>query len=133
MKQLSTGLVMVIVIGLSSLSARAQENEDAKKDDAKSETKEAAPDMMDEGMRGGRDMMAGNDHMEEMAKSMTAMAQTCETMMQREMRAYPWVLAGGATVATLATMSLALFIVLEIQWIRHWHRRLKTGQGIGSR
>ncbi|MEX2139130.1 MAG: hypothetical protein WD894_07715 [Pirellulales bacterium] len=124
---------MVVVIGLSSLSAPAQENEDAKKDDAKPETKEAAPDMMKDGTPGQGEMMDGDDNMEEMAKSMTAMAQTCETMMQREMRTYPWVLVGGATVGTLATMSLALFIVLEIQWIRHWHRRLKTGQGSASR
>lgn len=133
MKRLSTALVIGLVVALMNCSVRAQEREDARKDDAKPETKERASDMMQEEITGQSGMMQADPNMKEMAKSMTAMAEACETMMLREMRAYPWVLAGCAVVGTLATVALALFIVLEIQWIRHWHRRLKAGETNATR
>ena len=34
--------------------------------------------------------------------------------------------AAAVVVGTLATAALALFVVLEIQWIRFWGLRIKT-------
>jgi len=47
-------------------------------------------------------------------------------MMQMEMCYTLLKLAALALVGTLVAAALALFVVLEIQWIRYWHRRLKA-------
>lgn len=50
----------------------------------------------------------------------------CQPMMQMEMCYTLLKLAALALVGTLVAAALALFVVLEIQWIRYWHRRLKA-------
>ncbi|RIK74655.1 MAG: hypothetical protein DCC68_22625 [Planctomycetota bacterium] len=62
--------------------------------------------------------------MEHMAEAMASMAETCDTMMQREMAGYPWKMAAIAVLALLAAMSLALFVVLEILCIRFFYLRI---------
>lgn len=64
--------------------------------------------------------------MKEMARSMKSMADMCRMMMEREMQFRPVWIAVAAVVGTLLTVALALFVVLEIQWIRHWNHRLKS-------
>lgn len=72
-----------------------------------------------------RQMMEQSKQMEEMAKAMTSMAQMCEAMMKMEMQNHPLkvavVAAGGSLLATV----LVLFVVLEIQWIRYFHLRIR--------
>lgn len=62
--------------------------------------------------------------MEHMAEAMASMAETCDTMMQQEMAGYPWKIAAIAVLVLLAAISLALFVVLEILWIRLFYFRI---------
>ena len=64
--------------------------------------------------------------MDTMAKSMTSMADMSRMMMENEMKGAPLKMVALAILATLGTTVLALFVVLEIQWIRFWSFRIKT-------
>lgn len=72
-----------------------------------------------------RQMIEQSKQMEQMAKAMTSMAQMCETMMTMEMKNHPLKVAAVSIVGGLLTIALFLFVVLEVEWIRYWHRRLK--------
>jgi hypothetical protein len=61
--------------------------------------------------------------MQSMAKSMTAMADTCRLMMEMEMKSWPVKVAAMAIVGPLVVIALLLFVVLEVQWIRFWRTR----------
>lgn len=64
--------------------------------------------------------------MREMAKAMKSMADMCQMMMQGEMRFRPYWITTGIVAGVLLTIALVLFVVLEVQWIRFWHVRIKT-------
>jgi hypothetical protein len=63
---------------------------------------------------------------DKMAESMTAMAQMCQTMMQREHATLRYALIGGCVLGVLLAIALILFIVLEIQWIRFFGVRIRA-------
>jgi hypothetical protein len=69
---------------------------------------------------------AQTDKMDRMADAMTAMAQMCQTMMQREDRTLRYVVIGACVVGAFLLIALILFIVLEVQWIRFFGLRIKT-------
>jgi len=48
----------------------------------------------------------------------------CAGMMERAMKAYPWMLAYGVVFGVLSLVALALLVVLEILWIRLWSLRV---------
>lgn len=64
--------------------------------------------------------------MEEMASSMTAMADMCREMMQREAAMRPYKMAAAVSLGGLLLVALVLFVVLEVYWIRHWRRVVNT-------
>lgn len=72
----------------------------------------------------GQQMVAQPEFVE-MAKSMKSMADMCQTMMEKEMAGRPWKVAAVAVVGILGTAALALFVVLEVQWIRYWGIRIR--------
>jgi hypothetical protein len=57
--------------------------------------------------------------------AMSGMAEMCRTMMERSMAAMPYMMVAGAIFAGLIATALVLFVVLEIQWVRHWALRNK--------
>lgn len=63
--------------------------------------------------------------MEEMASAMMAMANMCREMMQREAAMQPYKTAAAVSLGGLLLVALVLFVVLEVYWIRDWHRVLK--------
>jgi hypothetical protein len=63
--------------------------------------------------------------MDQMAQSLTSMAEMCKTMMQMEMKSLPLKTASLVIIGLLLTVALVLFVLLEIQWLRFWHRRNK--------
>jgi acid phosphatase family membrane protein YuiD len=65
-------------------------------------------------------------NMNNMATTVTRMAEVCEQMMQKEMRHAPYKLAAGIGLGVLITLILALLLVLEIQWIVYWSRLLRA-------
>ncbi|MDI1300965.1 MAG: hypothetical protein PSX71_03580 [bacterium] len=58
--------------------------------------------------------------------AMMRMADMCEQMMKRSMAVMPYALAAGIGLGILLTLALLLLIVLEVQWIIFWRRRLKA-------
>src|SRR5438045_24112 len=82
--------------------------------------------MASQSMQGQQSMMGAAPEMKEMSNSMKAMSDMCQMMMQREMAARPWKIAVLASVGTLGLLALALFVMLEIQWIRFWSLRVRT-------
>lgn len=77
----------------------------------------------------GMDEMGSMMPMQSMAESMKAMADMCRHMMQREMAMRPYKMAAGALFGLLLTVALILLIILQVQWIVHWKRRLSAAQG----
>ena len=41
------------------------------------------------------------------------------------MQRWPYLMAAGIVLGTLLTIALVLFVILEIQWIRFWHLRIR--------
>jgi len=70
--------------------------------------------------------MESSMKMDKMADAMTSMAEMCQTMMQGEMKMMPWKIGAGVIVGSILTLALALFVVLEVQWIRYWGLRIKS-------
>lgn len=64
--------------------------------------------------------------MNEMATALTRMAEMCEQMMRMEMKMMPIKMAAGIFFGLLLTTALVLLVVLEVQWIRYWKRRLQA-------
>lgn len=71
-------------------------------------------------------MMQHMQEMDTMAKSIKSMADVCRMMMEKEMRSRPLKMAALSVLGTLGVAALALFVALEIQWIRFWSVRIKT-------
>jgi len=69
-----------------------------------------------------------SSEMREMARSMKSMADMCQMMMERADKIRPYLMVALAVVGILFTIAVALFIVLEIQWIRFWNLRIKSEQ-----
>lgn len=63
-----------------------------------------------------------------MDTSMMRMAEMCERMMKQSMAAMPYAMSAGIGLGILLTLALLLLIVLEVQWIIFWRRRLKARQ-----
>lgn len=64
--------------------------------------------------------------MKEMARTVTRMAEMCETMMKKEKEALPYLGAASITLGTLIFAVLVLLVVLQMQWIIYWGRLLKA-------
>jgi len=62
--------------------------------------------------------MAGMD-------SMKRMADMCQEMMKGEKAMMPYIIGTSVLFGLLLFIALVLFIVLEIQWIKHWTRMLR--------
>ena len=62
----------------------------------------------------------------EMARTVTRMAEMCETMMKKEKAALPYLGAVAVTLSTLLFVILVLLVVLQVQWIIYWNRLLKA-------
>jgi hypothetical protein len=67
--------------------------------------------------------------MRRMAESLTAMADMCQAMMREEMAGMALKRVLVTVSAVLLAIALLLFIVLEVYWIRHWHRKLSRPDG----
>ena len=63
--------------------------------------------------------------MDSNSDSMKQMAEMCMRMMQSEKAAMPYIISVSVLFGLLLFVALVLFIVLEIQWIKHWSRVLK--------
>lgn len=104
--------MLLIIVGLSPLAATAQP------------ATQPASHMSGMNMAGqGQAQSAQTD---KMADAMTAMAQTCQTMMQREHEMLRYAVIGGSVIGVLLLIALILFIILEIQWIRFFGVRIQT-------
>jgi tellurite resistance protein TehA-like permease len=49
----------------------------------------------------------------------------CQMMMKMEMRSRAYKICAFVLFGVLITVALVLLIVLEVQWIKYWHRLLK--------
>lgn len=67
-------------------------------------------------------MQSGNT----MDDTMMRMAELCEQMMKKSMAVMPYVFAVGIGLASLLMLALLLLVILEVQWIIIWARRLKA-------
>jgi hypothetical protein len=62
---------------------------------------------------------------DKMADSVTNMAEMCMMMMQQQMSGMPAKMGAAMVIGVLLLVTLVLFIVLEVQWIRYWSRVIK--------
>lgn len=92
---------------------------------------ESAPDTQSMPLQHGdqpQEMGAmGSMSMQSMAESMKAMADLCRQMMQQEMAMRPYKMVVGAVFGLLLLTALSLLVVLQVQWIIYWKRRLAAG------
>ena len=58
--------------------------------------------------------------------SMKQMAEMCQKMMRNEEAAMPYIVGISVVFGLLLFIALVLFIVLEIQWIKYWSRKLRS-------
>ena len=70
--------------------------------------------------------MEGMQKMDKMADSVTKMSEMCQMMMEKEMATMHYKIAAGVTIVSLFTVALVLLVILEIQWIIYWGRKLKS-------
>jgi hypothetical protein len=117
------GAALIVIIGLLPLVVTAQPSTQPSTRPA-----QMSGGMMDRSSSGigGQGQPVQMDRMDKMAESMTAMAQMCQTMMQREDRALRYVAIGACVLGILLAAALILFIVLEVQWIRFFGVRTRT-------
>lgn len=121
MSQIKLILVIVaLLLAIPVATCWSQENDQADAS-AQTETEETDRSSQDE-----QPMMESSMKMDKMADAMTSMAEMCRTMMQGEMKMMPWKIGAGVIVGSILTLALALFVVLEIQWIRYWGLRIKS-------
>jgi len=64
--------------------------------------------------------------MDKMADSVTKMSEMCQMMMQKEMGSARCKIVAGITFGVVLFLDLLLLVVLEIQWIVYWSRKLKA-------
>jgi len=70
--------------------------------------------------------MQGMEGMDKMADSVTKMSEMCQIMMKKEMAGAHYKMAAGAAFGVVLFLDLLLLVVLEIQWIIYWGRKLKS-------
>ena len=63
--------------------------------------------------------------MDSTSDSMKQMAEMCQKMMRNEEAAMPYIVGISVVFGLLLVIALVLFIVLEIQWIKYWSRKLR--------
>ena len=110
-------IVLVLTL-LSSIAAAQQE--------AEPQSSMPKMPMMQRGE--GGEQPESSPKMEHMADAMASMAQACETMMKREMAAFPLKMAALGIVGVILSISLILLVVLEVQWIRLLGLRIKQAK-----
>lgn len=71
---------------------------------------------------------SGHENMDKMASTVTRAAEMCETMMKKEMAAAPYKMVACIGFGVLLLIALVLFVILEVQWIKYWHRKLQSGK-----
>lgn len=49
----------------------------------------------------------------------------CAMMMKEKMAMRPWIIAAFSVFGSLVSLALLLLVILEVQWIRYWSKRLK--------
>jgi hypothetical protein len=64
--------------------------------------------------------------MDSSSDSMKQLAEMCQRMMRNEEAAMPYIIAASVLFGVLLFVALVLLIVLEIQWIKYWRRKLKS-------
>lgn len=64
--------------------------------------------------------------MDKMTSSVTQMAEMCKMMMNKEMAGMHYKIAAGIAFGVVLFIDLLLLVVLEIQWIKYWSRKLKS-------
>jgi hypothetical protein len=64
--------------------------------------------------------------MDRMADSVTKMSEMCMMMMQKEMASARCKMAGAIAFGVVLFLDLLLLVVLEVQWIIYWRRKLKS-------
>jgi hypothetical protein len=64
--------------------------------------------------------------MDKMADSVTKMSEMCQMMMQKEMAGARCKMVAGIAFGVVLFLDLLLLVVLEIQWIIYWSRKLKS-------
>jgi hypothetical protein len=64
--------------------------------------------------------------MDKMADSVTKMSEMCQMMMQKEMASARCKVVTGIAFGVVLFLDLLLLVVLEIQWIIYWGRKLKS-------
>ena len=64
--------------------------------------------------------------MDKMADSVTKMSAMCQMMMQKEMASARCKIVAGIAFGVVLFLDLLLLVVLEIQWIIYWSRKLKS-------
>lgn len=70
--------------------------------------------------------------LDQMADSMTGMAEMCKTMMEMEMKGWPWKTAALALGGTVGAAALVLLVLLEIQLVRLLSLRIKAEKAKAS-
>ena len=63
--------------------------------------------------------------MDKMSDSVTKMSAMCQMMMTKETASMPYIMAAGITFGVVLFLDLLFLVILEIQWIISWARRLK--------
>jgi hypothetical protein len=64
--------------------------------------------------------------MDKMADSVTKMSEMCQMMMQKEMASARCKMVAGIAFGVVLFLDLLLLVILEIQWIVYWSRKLKS-------
>jgi hypothetical protein len=64
-------------------------------------------------------------NMDKMATTVTRMAEMCESMMKVEKANRAWMIGAGVTAFLLVILDLSLLAVLQVLWIKYWHRKSK--------
>ena len=64
--------------------------------------------------------------MDKMADSVTKMSEMCQMMMQKEMAGARCKIVAGIAFGVVLFFDLLLLVILEIQWIIYWSRKLKS-------
>jgi hypothetical protein len=64
--------------------------------------------------------------MNKMADSVTKMSEMCQMMMQKEMAGARCKMVAGIAFGVVLFLDLLLLVILEIQWIIYWSRKLKS-------
>lgn len=75
-----------------------------------------------------QDQRQQDEKMGHMADAMKGMAETCDTMMKREMAMFPAKMAALGTLGVIGAIGLVLLVVLEVQLIRLLGLRIRQSK-----